>query len=339
MSVSTPSTSTGSADMLRPPETAPLPSGWRVIAAKELADHLLSSRFTLLLLVLGLAGVLILYTVAGAIREVAEAATGARAVFLALFTVDPTTSLTTASLPSFVALVGFLGPLLGIAFGFDAISSERADSTLPRLVSQPIHRDDVINGKFAAGLAVIALILASVMLLVAAVGMLRLGIVPTLDDVARLITWYVMSVVYIGFWLALATLCSVLFRRAATAALVVLATWLVLTFFGALFVDMVTGLLARADELGWYTWRQDIARLLPQTLYGELTSAVLDPSVRTLDVVQGALLNYDRRAIPTVLPYLQSLLLVWPQVVGLFAAMVICFALGYVSFMRQEVRA
>ena len=64
--------------------------------------------------------------------------------------------------PSFAGLVALLGPVLGIAFGFDAISSERSEGTLPRLVSQPIHRDDVINGKFVAGLAVITMILAAV---------------------------------------------------------------------------------------------------------------------------------------------------------------------------------
>jgi ABC-2 type transport system permease protein len=321
------------------PSTASLPAGWRVIASKETSDHVLSIRFLLLLVVLGLMGVGIFYSVSSAIRDVAEGASDARGVFLALFTANPSADITTAQLPSFVALVGFLGPLLGIAFGFDAISSERAEGTLPRLVSQPIHRDDVINGKFLAGLAVIAFILAAVSLLVAGVGILRLGIVPSDDDIVRLVTWYVLSVVYIGFWLALATLCSVVFRRAATAALVALAVWLVLTFFGGLIVDVVTGYFASPDQIEWYTRRQELARLIPQTLYSEIATVVLDPSVRTLDIIGQAFLNVEARAIPTALPYAQSVLLIWPQIVGLIAGTVICFALAYVAFMRQEVRA
>jgi ABC-2 type transport system permease protein len=43
--------------------------------------------------------------------------------------------------------------------------------------------------------------------------------------------------------------------------------------------------------------------------------------------------------IPGPLPLGQSLLLVWPQVTGLIAATVICFALSYVSFMRREIRS
>ncbi len=43
--------------------------------------------------------------------------------------------------------------------------------------------------------------------------------------------------------------------------------------------------------------------------------------------------------IPTLLGFNQSLLLVMPQIVVLVALTVACFALAYVAFMRQEVRA
>ncbi|MFL5713729.1 MAG: hypothetical protein ACJ769_03605, partial [Chloroflexota bacterium] len=61
-------------------------SGWRVIAAKEFGDHLLSVRFIVLLVVLGLAAAIPLYFAADRIRTLAPAASGAPAVFLALFT-------------------------------------------------------------------------------------------------------------------------------------------------------------------------------------------------------------------------------------------------------------
>jgi ABC-2 type transport system permease protein len=57
---------------------------------------------------------------AGNLRDVAEEVTGTPSLFLYLFTFAPERR------PSFVALIGFLGPLLGIAFGFDAINQERA---------------------------------------------------------------------------------------------------------------------------------------------------------------------------------------------------------------------
>ena len=43
---------------------------------------------------------------------------------------------------SFIAL---LGPIVGLALGFDAVNSERSNGTLNRLVSQPIYRDAIIG--------------------------------------------------------------------------------------------------------------------------------------------------------------------------------------------------
>lgn len=314
-------------------------AGWRVVMRKELADHLTSIRPLLVLLVLGLAGVGILISVSATIRDVAAQASESRGVFLALFTMNPSTSLATAQLPSMVALTGFIAPLLGIVLGFDSISSERTDATLSRLLSQPIHRDAVINGKFAARLAVIALILGTIVLVVGGVGIWRLAVTPELDDLLRIATWYLLTVVYVGFWLALATLASVVFRRAATAALVVLSTWLVLTFFGAMIIDVVAGVFASSGSLDWYRVRQVIEAFVPQTLYSTIATAVMDPAVRTVDVVGSTMLRLDQRALPTVLPFEQSLLVVWGHIAMLVAGSILSFALAYVVFMRQEVRA
>ena len=172
--------------------------------------------------------------------------------------------------------MALLGPVLGIAFGFDAISSERSEGTLPRLVSQPIHRDDVINGKFVAGLAVITMILGAVIVMLAGVGIIRLGIVPDVDVVLRLdhlVRW--SRALYVAFWLALATLASVVFRRAATAALVVIAVWLVLTFFGSQIVSVIANILrpragerdAAARQLANAQMVAELGRLSPITLF------------------------------------------------------------------------
>ncbi|MGH9167823.1 MAG: ABC transporter permease [Acidimicrobiia bacterium] len=316
-------------------------AGWRLVAAKELADHLLSARFAVLLILLGLAVAGTVYAAATGIRDVAPEATGTPALFLRLFTVSPG-----ERVPAFFGLVGFLAPLLGIAFGFDAVNSERSQGTLPRLLSQPIHRDDVVNGKFAAGLAVIALILGGITMLVAGLGMLRLGIVPTTSEVLRILAWLALAVVYVGFWLAFASLLSVVVERAATAALVAIAAWLVLTLFFGLLVGLVADGLApvpeqaTADEVIRNIQLQlNLARLSPATLYEEATIVLLNPEVRTLTPAFLLLPEQIDRAVRGTLPLTQSLLLIWPQVVGLVALTILCFAAAYVSFMRQEVRA
>src|SRR6476646_8582786 len=188
-------------------------AGGRVIAAKEFGDHLLSVRFIVLLVVLGLAAAIPLYFAADRIRALAPAASGVPAVFLALFTLGSEQ----IAILRVDAFVGMVAPLLGLAFAFDAVNGERSEGTLPRLLAQPIYRDDVINGKFAAGMAVIALVLVTVVGLIAGFGMLRLGIVPHGQEVVRLIAWLGVTFIYVALWLAFGLLLSVLIRRAATA--------------------------------------------------------------------------------------------------------------------------
>lgn len=324
-------------------ETRPPRWGWTVVARKELADHLLGARSLVLLVALALAAAIPLYFASARIRDAAPAATGAPAVFLALFTLGSTDF----PILRVDAFVGIVAPLLGVAFGFDAVNRERSERTLPRLLAQPIHRDDVINGKFAAGLAMIALVLVAMTLLVAGFGLFRLGIVPTSGEIVRIAAWVAITILYVAFWLALGTLLSVVFRRAATAALVGFGLWLLVTIFGSLITSLAGGLIASTSSattvdaaLQAAQVQQLVNRLLPSTLYREAAIVVLDPSVTRLSVpVTIGQLDQAQQQIPTLLSLDQSLLLAWPQLVALVGLTVVLFALAYVRFLRQEVRA
>lgn len=330
-----PATPARSADERWPARRRP---GWSVVAAKELAETLTSVRFAVLVVLLGLAAAVPVYAASAEIRDAAEGASGAAALFLALFTI------TSDPVPSFVGLVGFIAPLLGIAFGFDAINGERAQGTLARLLSHPIHRDDLINGKFVAGLAAIALAVVATTAIVAGIGILRLGIVPTAGEVARLVAWIVVTVLYVGLWLGVAMLCSVLVGRAATSALISLGLWLALSLFGVLLARIAAGLLAGSDgsvesAFGAARLEQALSVINPGTVYTQVTVALLNPGQTTVTVPSIAQAIQLEWQIASQLSLDQSLLIVWPQVVGLVAAMVVCFALSYVAFLRQEVRA
>jgi ABC-2 type transport system permease protein len=326
-------------------EPRPTP-GWAVVASKELADYVTSWRFVILFVVLGIATVLPVFLATGAIRDQVESATSEiKAVFLGLFlfTGDPLP----ADLP-FVALIGILGPLLGIAFGFDAINSERTDGTLPRLVAQPIHRDDVINGKFVAGLLVIGIMFLALIGLVAGVGIIRLGIAPSPQELLRIFAWFGLTCVYVGFWLAFAMLVSVLVRRAATAALVAFGVWLLVTIFGRVIGGVLSGVLASnrvttiQDALSQYQLSALIQQFFPGQQYSTATASLLFPQARVEDLYATGSLGQIQQAalrLPSVLSLDQSFTLIWPQVVALVALMIVSFACAYVAFMRQEVRA
>ena len=310
--------------------------GWRVIAAKELADHLYSGRFVVLLAVLGIATGAAVFAASGGIRDVAPNADGITALFLKLFTV------TTDPVPfPLIIFVGFLAPLLGIMFGFDSVNGERAQGTLPRLLSQPIHRDEVILGKFVAGITVIAIMLTALVVFVAGIGIFRLGVTPTATEVSRLFVWLVFAIIYVAFWQGLATLVSVRTTRAATSALIPVGVWLVLALFGGFIFGALADVISPDDgtQAGLIQNAQTehlLSQASPITLFREGSTVLLDPEVRTTGLLT---LEQVDRAIVSELNLTQSLGVVWPQMVVLLAMTAALFALAYVSFMRQEVRA
>ncbi|HET9682280.1 MAG TPA: ABC transporter permease [Candidatus Limnocylindrales bacterium] len=328
------------------PRSGRLRPGWLVVASKEFSDHLLSARFYVLLVILGIAALIPIYFAAERIRSLADAASGSTAVFLALFTIGPQ-GIDLLRVTEFVAITA---PLLGVAFSFDAVNGERHEGTLPRLLSQPIHRDSVINGKFVAGLAIIAIVLAAVVLVISGYGLLRLGIVPEASEVLRLVLWYLLTALYVAMWLAFGMLLSVVIRRAATSALIGLGIWLFVAMpsplpFGQLLASIAGGVLApetgTPDQiLAAASTQQFLLRLLPSTLYREASIVLLNPLV-TSTSAPATLSQYvqAQQQLTTNLSLDQSLLVIWPHVVVLTAITVVCFALAYIAFMRQEVRA
>lgn len=305
------------------------------VMRKELADHLGSRRFAILFFVIVIAGVLATYQAGQSIRQDVAKAPEQTFVFLRLFT--------SGNPVSFVSFVAFLGPLLGIAFGFDSINSEQQRGTLGRLLSQPVYRDDVINGKFLAGLGVVAVTMLCIFFIVAGLGLRMIGVPPTEDELIRLLFFVVISIIYVGFWLALAMLFSLLTKQAATSALASLAVWLFMAIFVTIFAGFIAGVFYPTTDnspaqqvLDHVGLQQNVARLSPAALYGEATSAILDPELRSTSGL--VLLSEAQGMVPGALSLNQSLLLVWPDITATIALTTICFGVAYYTFLRQEVR-
>lgn len=313
--------------------------GLRVVYRKEVADHFSGYRFPILFALVVLAGLASIYVAAQTLRDtLTSAGENDPFVFLRLFTTGG------SSLPSFTFFVGFLGPLLGIALGFDAINGERNRGTLSRLVSQPIHRDAIINGKFLAGLAVLGEMIFALGFLVGGLGLRMIGIPPTFEEFVRVAVFLAVTVVYVGFWLSLAILFSTLLRQTVASALASLAVWLFFSIFAGLLFGLVADAVApvtdpqNADQLVRHTlWVDNLNRISPTLLYSEAVQTLLNPEVRTLGPV---FFEQVLGAIPGApLPLGQSLLLIWPHLTALIAASMVCFMMAYISFMRQEIRS
>lgn len=150
------------------------------------------------------------------------------------------------------------------------------------------------------------------------------------------------SVPLLGFGHLLAKGVPLRFRQAATSALASVAVWLFFSVFYTMIVNLVAKGLSPSQMaspyqiISYQKFILGLMRLAPSELFNEATTTLLMPSVRslgplTMEQVQGA--------IPSPLPLGQSLLVVWPQLTGLIAATVICFAISYIMFMRREIRS
>jgi len=312
-------------------------SGLGVVMLKELSDHLTSIRMRVLEWLVVLIALAALY---GAIQQIKDTTAEDPFLFLRLFTTsrDP--------LPSFVSFLSFLVPLMAIGLGFDAVNGEHNRRTLSRILSQPIYRDALLFGKFLAGLVTLSISLVTLWLLVVGLGLLLIGIPPGVEEIARSFVFLLVTIIYAGVWLALALLFSVVFRSAATAALITLGLWLLVTFIWPVLSGALAQIIIPPDPrytaLGLQTpataqLEQVLARFSPSTLYAEIVVALLDPTTRALGPIylsqlQGAVLGAP-------LPFGESVLIAWPQMVGMIATAIVLFVIGYVIFQRQEVRA
>ena len=295
-----------------------------VIVNKEVSDHVRSWRFIILIVIIALTCMGSLYTALTNIGASIKPNDPDNAfLFLKLFTVSDGT------LPSFVVFISFLGPLLGIALGFDAINSEQNRGTLSRILSQPIHRDYLINAKFVGALIVIAIMLFSLGFLVMGFGLIAIGIPPTAEEFLRMVFFIIVSIFYVAFWLNLSALACV-------------AIWLFFSVFYNMIINLIgkalspSGFASDYQIISYQRFMLNLLRFAPSQLFSDATTTLLMPSVRSLGPLT---MEQVHGAIPSPLPLGQSLMVVWPQLTGLIAATVVCFALSYVSFMRREVRS
>ncbi len=310
-------------------------TGLGPVFVKEFSDHLSSARMMVLLLFVIAFGA---FPVASSLQTLRTVTDPNRFMFLRIFTLEPEQF----SL-SFTNALNFVIPLMAIGLAFDSINSEFNRRTLSRVLSQPIYRDALLLGKFLAGLATLAVALLALWLIVLGAGLLMLGIPPRGVEVARGLGFLIAAIAYGGVWLAIALLFSVIFRSTATSALCALGMWL---FFFILWPQLASVILSATGATDFRTQDEYVAaqefalglmRLSPGTLFSEAVLGLLSPETRTLGPMLPAQM---RGAIPDApLPFDQSLLLIWPQITGLIAGMIVVFAAAYVIFQREEVRA
>lgn len=322
-------------------------TGIRAIIRKELADHFSSYRFIILFALIAMVSLIITHMVGTNLRKELDSAVSIvspefQFVFLRVFA--------SAGPLSLVQFVAFFGPLIGLILGFDAINRERSTGTLSKLASQPIYRDAIINGKFLSGVATIAIMVTSIVLVVSGLGLTIIGVEPGIEELWRIVVYLIISIFYISFWLGISILFSILFRGIATSALATLAIWIFFLLFGLVGPSVVANSLVpletqeSPERLMKHLRVQQIVSLVsPMQLYNESTAIIIDPMRKTTrsDVFMG--MGRIERALSArfrrPLALSQSIYVVLPHMITLIAITFICFGVSYAVFMKQEIRS
>ena len=210
------------------------------------------------------------------------------------------------------------------------------------VLSQPIYRDALINGKFLAGLTTIAVMLASIIVIILVLELIVFGIIPTIPELARIGLFFILCIIYIGFcwdW----EFFSIVFKQTATSVLVLIMVWISFSFFILIVAYVIADQIApvnREATLEFIARNQEIRsvimRISSLILFQKSTTAILNSSIRIFGITSAL---RSQEVIPSPLRIGQSLLVAWSQFISLIALILICFAISYVVFIRLEIHS
>ena len=172
---------------------------------------------------------------------------------------------------------------------------------------------------------------------VAAFALIRLGIVPDASELLRIVLWLLVTFVYVSLLAGLRH--APVGRRppggdVGAGRVRDVAAAVVLRRADRRRSSAASSPRSRGtaeEQLANIGIQETLSRLLPDTLYREASLTLLNPQVTTVST-PATIGGYEQaqQRIPSLLSLDQSFILVWPQVVGLVALTVACFALAYV---------
>jgi len=316
-------------------------AGTMTVASKELRDQFGSKRFLILLGLIVVLGSLSAYQGVDYIRNNVGSSfvyifSGARMSF------------------SFIQIMVFFGPILGLALGFDSVNKERTNGTLSMVLGQPIYRDSVINGKFIAGAVALITLAFSTIAIMCGITIPMLGFAPTLEEALKIGALTMLTTVYLLLWLSLGILYSVVFKRTSTSILFSIATWMTFSIVLSILAAALSMALVPPDgdfideggpgEQGWERFtispeymeamqerqalQSAIQNLSPTHLYQITASSILG--------VSSFGFGSQEFARTATLP--EALANNWANIAVLAVVMVVAFAASYMAFLRIEIR-
>jgi len=205
-------------------------SGMFTIAEKEFFDHIRSRKFLLIF------SIFLVIAIIGMIGGISEYNQNIKSYNERVSVISSSVipdyigekpSVMTVFLTVSTYLV-FLGAILGIAMGFDLITKEKESKSLKILLSHPIYRDEVINGKALGGIAALCIALA-IVLLISFATLLIYGIVPEANELVLIAVFGVVSFLLIFTYFAISLFMSTACNDSGSALIFTMILFIVLS--------------------------------------------------------------------------------------------------------------
>lgn len=196
-----------------------------IISQKEFSDHIRSNRLIFILIIFCLIlGIKAANGVAdyNESLEAYKSGTGSLVIYL------PSAVEVFSEIVDAIGSEGF-GLIVGLALGFDLVSGEKEGRTLKTILSQPLYRDELINGKAIGGIAALVIISATGFFIVIAV-MLILGIVPVFEELLGIGILWILTLLFMITAFSLALMTSVLTKTSSNSLILSLAIIFLILF-------------------------------------------------------------------------------------------------------------
>ncbi len=319
--------------------------GLLIVAKKEFADQITSKRFIAVLAIMLIFSAISFYQGADEfIRQYRMFESGSVSGNIPK--------------PSIIQIFGFFGSagiltfggILGLLMGFDLITKEKETGSLKTLLSHPVFRDQIINGKALGAFAALCLVVA--LTLVIALGILTMkGFIPSSDDLIAILKFGLITLAYLFTFFSIALFASTIAKNSSTSLLVAFGIFLVLTIampmLGSLVAQAIVGSppniapppspqpqanehkpieIEKSPEWEEYQRKMneywDKRRAIQEFFY------VLSPSTNYMTLVSSL---SERTFIPFQTKDITK------NLVGFVILPVIFFAVSYVKFLRMEI--
>jgi len=271
-----------------------------------------------------------------------------------------------------------LGAILAIAMGFDLLSKEKETRSLKSLLSCPVFRDEIINGKALGGTLALVFAMGTALLISLAI-LLIFSIVPSMNELAAISVFGIVSIVFLLAYFAIALMMSTVSRDSGSALLYTLVIFFILGSLLPIVGSTVAGMVAgdppeppafdipyetNESEGHIYKWegtneemqqyqeelraywekRKPITEtfniISPNMNYQKISFLISNPQIYSAVYEQSSPSSstYTIQYGEQAPGLLEMLGKVWKNILALISFSVVFFAIAYIKFMRMDIR-